>query len=292
MSSTTYLYVPSHRDRMVAKAVQGVPGADVVIFDLEDGVPAEQVEVGHDVLRRRLAERRDGSGHALLRVRGDREGFLDDLGTAGQLALDGVVIPKCDRPEVVADQVGAIVERLGPVAIWPLVETALGIEDMGAVLDAAADVAGSVGGVLLGSGDLRGDLGARRTPDQVELLYARSRFVSVARSRGVQAIIDSPEPGVAADEVLAHASDRARSLGMTGKCALHPAQLATIRSAFEPSEDELAWANEVLAAPDGGSVVDGSFVDAATRKRASDVLSRSHAQGPRNPDAGLGGIAP
>ena len=58
----------------------------------------------------------------------------------------------------------------------------------------------------------------------------------------------------------------ARRSGFTAKMAIHPAQIPVINEAFSPSEEEFAWARNVVAAfaanPDAGTVaLDGKMVD-------------------------------
>jgi citrate lyase subunit beta/citryl-CoA lyase len=72
-----------------------------------------------------------------------------------------------------------------------------------------------------------------------------------------------------------------RALGFCGRTAIHPAQLDVIRSAFLPSDAELAAAREVVdrvgaAAADGvGAIVldDGTFLDVAMVDHARALLA-------------------
>jgi citrate lyase subunit beta/citryl-CoA lyase len=71
----------------------------------------------------------------------------------------------------------------------------------------------------------------------------------------------------------------ARSLGFDGKWCIHPAQIPTVNGAFSPTEEEVEWAQRVVAAYEeanaagSGSVsVDGQMVDAASIRMAQNTL--------------------
>jgi citrate lyase subunit beta/citryl-CoA lyase len=69
-----------------------------------------------------------------------------------------------------------------------------------------------------------------------------------------------------------------RKSGFIGKIAIHPAQSAIINKTFTPSEDEIAYANKVVAVfeenPGLGVVgLDGKMLDMPHLKQARNVLS-------------------
>ena len=54
---------------------------------------------------------------------------------------------------------------------------------------------------------------------------------------------------------------------MAGKLCIHPAQLAPVNEAFQPTEQQVAWGRAVIAALDGAgkgvATVEGRMVDIA-----------------------------
>jgi citrate lyase subunit beta/citryl-CoA lyase len=64
-----------------------------------------------------------------------------------------------------------------------------------------------------------------------------------------------------------------------GRVAIHPSQLPVIAEAFQPSREELRWAEEVLASSAGGvtTLASGEMVDPAMMGRARAILA--HAEG-------------
>ncbi len=72
---------------------------------------------------------------------------------------------------------------------------------------------------------------------------------------------------------------RTPELGFTGKMAIHPAQLGPINAAFTPSEQEMSWAREVVAAfaaqPDAGTIgLHGKMIDRPHLVLAERLLRR------------------
>jgi citrate lyase beta subunit len=100
-------------------------------------------------------------------------------------------------------------------------------------------------------------------------------LVTAAAAAGVQ-VVDTPWTDIRDLDGLDAECRRARDLGFTGKLAIHPAQLDTIRGAFAPSPEELAAAGRIVAAfeasPGGVVVIDGKMVDAPVVERARRVV--------------------
>ena len=93
-----------------------------------------------------------------------------------------------------------------------------------------------------------------------------------------------PVDGVFADfkdeQGLKREAEAARREGFTGKLAIHPAQVAVINAAFTPSADDIAHAEEIVAAfeahPDAGVLsVGGKMVDRPHLVQARRVLERA-----------------
>lgn len=249
------LYVPACDARKVDKALAG--SADGVILDLEDGVAPAERPVGRQV----IADLRDVDRPVFVRVNGlgtaDHE--LDLKAVNATRHVTAVVVPKATM-----DTVHEIDTDL---PIWPLIETAAGVESLGR---GAND---RVGGLLLGAGDLLADLGGRWTDDEVPLLYARSRVIVAAAAAGLPAI-DTPDPEYRDVALVERRARRARDLGFTGKAAIHPAQIDAIRTGFAPTREEIEWATAVCARAEHGGAwtADGEVQDAATLRRAERIL--------------------
>jgi citrate lyase subunit beta / citryl-CoA lyase len=242
----TALYVPGDRPDRFDKAAAS--GADAVVLDLEDSVaPAHRTAA-----REHVAKWLAGGPEIDVQV---RIGSLDDLA-----ALPDDVAIRLPKVES-----GDDVDAVGNRDVHALVETASGVEHAYAVASHPRVV--SIG---LGEADLAADLGITA---ESGLEWIRVRVVVAARSAGLPAPMMSAYTDVADLDGLAASCAVGRALGMVGRTAIHPRQLPVIRAAFAPTVEELAWAQEVLAALDGaeGGVAvlrSGAMVDAAMARRA------------------------
>lgn len=73
--------------------------------------------------------------------------------------------------------------------------------------------------------------------------------------------------------------------GFAGKLLIHPARVQPAREGLRPGPEELAWAERVVVAADGGATpVDGAMVDAPVQMRAEQIRRRASSGSP-NQDA-------
>jgi citrate lyase subunit beta/citryl-CoA lyase len=135
-----------------------------------------------------------------------------------------------------------------------------------------------------GAEDLSAALGASSKYDSDGALsftyrLARSLCLAGAVAAGVQ-----PVDGVFADfkddKGLRDEAEAARREGFTGKLAIHPAQVPVINAAFTPSAEDVAHAEQIVAAfeaqPDAGVLsVGGRMVDRPHLVQARRVLERA-----------------
>jgi len=146
------------------------------------------------------------------------------------------------------------------------------------------DPASPLAAMSWGAEDLSAALGASSKHDadgSLSFTYqlARSLCLAGAVAAGVQ-----PVDGVFADfkddKGLKAESEAARREGFTGKLAIHPGQVPVINAAFTPSKDDVAHAEEVVAAfeaqPNAGVLsVGGKMVDRPHLVQARRVLERA-----------------
>jgi (S)-citramalyl-CoA lyase len=127
--------------------------------------------------------------------------------------------------------------------------------------------------LLFGAADMAADLGAQTSWEP--LLYVRSRIVHAAASGGITAL-DSPYFDIADTEGLKQETTAAARLGFHGKCAIHPAQIATINEVLTPTAQQVAEAREIfIVNRQGVGSVDGQMVDEAVARKARLVLERA-----------------
>ncbi|MFG1204657.1 CoA ester lyase, partial [Xanthobacter aminoxidans] len=256
LAFTVPLFVPANRPERFAKAADA--GADAVILDLEDAVAADAKDAARAALRSGFA-----SVPVLVRVNGlGTPWHAADMDALAGLGFSGVMVPKAEASEAFT----ALCEA-SPVPLIALVESARGLADARRIAKTA-----NVARISFGSIDFCADIGCAHIREA--LLAARSELVLASRLAGLVAPIDGVTTVIDdAGAILADAR-HARDLGFGGKLAIHPRQIAAIRTGFAPDEAEVAWARKVLASGDGAAAVDGAMVDEPVRIRARAILGR------------------
>lgn len=232
--------------------------ADVVVLDIEDGLPDAQKPAG----RRAVAQWLSGTGRAWVRINAvDTPFWSADLEALGGVpGVAGVMLAKTES----AADIAATVQRLpADTPVVALIESALGIES-------AFDIARAPGcsRIAFGVGDFRRDTGM--SDDPAVLAYPRARLVIGSRAAGLPAPIDGPTLRTAANR-LARETAVAKAAGMTGRLCLDLAHAETINRLLSPSPleiDEARGTLDRLDAPNGP--YDGSV--GPTRARAEAVL--------------------
>jgi len=273
MPRRSVLFTPADSPDMLRSAPG--TGADVLVFDLEDGVGPADKDDARDVLRE-VVPNLDFDGELWLRVN-DRPALLEAdaalLREAGVIAaLDGVVVPKVTGPDAVERVTDRYPADVAP-PVLALVENARGVLEADAIADAPA-----VDALLFGGEDLAGDAGLTRTDDSEELLYARQRTALAAAAAGVDAI-DGIYTDIRDTEGLRAAAETALQFGYDGKTLIHPGQVDPVNDVFTPDTEEIEWARRVVAAAaereEGVFTLDGELVEAPIRKQAERTLERA-----------------
>lgn len=265
------LYVPASSEAMLRKA--GQRGADVLVVDLEDGLHPEAKDRARAALPLLLREVDFGPAEVLLRVNDLSTPWGEpDLELAAELRPAGVVLPKCEDPELVA----RADRRLGALPLFLMVETPAGVARATELARAPR-----VRGLLFGAADFRAAMRAGQDPEETELLVARGLIVLAARAAGVEAF-DTPFFAYQDLAGLRRSARRARLLGFDGKTAIHPSQVAPIHEAFTPGEAEVERARQVLAALQaaaregrGVATLDGEMLEALHGREAERTLARA-----------------
>ena len=277
------LYMPGDSRRKIEKAV--TLGVDCICMDLEDGVAVSQKAAARATILAALDELDFGQSEKLVRLNPYGSGLeADDLASTLDGRPDGYVLPKVqgaddllwlDRALTAAEAArGWPKNALGILAI---VESARGILNLKEIA-AASD---RLRALIFGAEDLAADLGAVRTPEALEVLYARSTVVVHAAAYGLQAI-DLVSVGWHDAEAVTREASFGATLGYSGKQAIHPSQVAPIQAAFTPSAEAVAQARRIvdaheahLASGVGAFALDGKMVDAPIVKAAERVLARA-----------------
>lgn len=255
-------------------------GADAVVADLEEMTAPED--------RPKARERIVAMLHETERLGLIGAVRINKLGNDGQADLEGVMpgapravfLPHTETTDqlVALDAALSESERIhgighGTTEIVPTIESAKGLVALGALLN----VSPRIRCCMLAVEDLAANLGARRTPEGRELLYARSRFLIECIAADCVAI-DLPctyrSTGVLAAEL-----DLAAQLGFTSKCVVFAEHVDAVNRALTPSSGAAASARATLAAYDAqGPYANASaWIDAPDRNNAKRLLARYEA---------------
>ncbi|NCO86754.1 MAG: CoA ester lyase [Rhodobacterales bacterium] len=289
---------PALFDKMAASA------ADVVNLDLEDSVapadkPAARANIiaaisGVDWGRKTLSVRINGLDTPFW-----YRDVVDLLEQAGD-RLDQIMIPKvgCAADIYAVDALVTAVERARgrsrPIAFEVIIESAAGISHVDEIASAsprlvamslgAADFAASMGMQTTGIGGTQDNYymlreGAKYWPDPWH--WAQAAIVAACRTHGLLPV-DGPFGDFADDEGFRAQALRSATLGMVGKWAIHPKQVALANEVFTPSAAAVAEAREILAAMaaatargEGATVYKGRLVDIASIRQAEVIVRQS-----------------
>lgn len=273
------LFLPGNTPSMIING--GTLLADSVILDLEDSVAPDEKDAARILVRNALRHM-NFVCETVVRINAvDSEYYAEDLAAVVPCAPGAIMPPKSCRADDMRrldGEIAALEEQnnipIGTVKIIPLIETALGVENAFAVASACKRVVA----VLLGGEDLSADLRCKRTKSGEELLYARTRLVCAARAAGIE-VYDTPFTDAFDDEGLCSDAALAKSLGFSGKAAVAPRHIYDINRIFTPTNEEIAYAKEVMSAIEeahrlgkGAISLHGKMIDPPIVERARLVL--------------------
>src|SRR5262245_4484660 len=294
-------FFPASNPRMVGKVPQIAPTVDVLLANLEDGVPAADKEAARAGLVDVAGAWDSPDTQLWTRVNAlDSPWGLDDLVTAVSEAgrvLDVIMIPKVEGPEDIhyVDRLLAQLEAKNgldrPLLVHAILETARGVASVEDICcasprmqglslgpaDLAANrrmkttrVGGGHPGYLVRQDPPDGDIEAPRATFQQDLWhYTIARMVDACVANGVL-----PYYGPFGDikDVVA-CEDQFRNaflLGCVGAWSLHPAQIDIAKRVFSPDPAEVLWAKRVIEEMGDGTgavMIDGKMQDDATYKQ-------------------------
>jgi malyl-CoA/(S)-citramalyl-CoA lyase len=311
-------FMPTHLEKVRAKAAEIAKGVDILLGNLEDAIPADAKEAA----RRGFIEMGQKTDFAAMgvglwtRINAlNSPWHLDDVteivaGLGDK--LDVIMVPKVEGPWDIhyMDQLLALLEAKHglkkPILLHALLETASGVINVEAIAGASprmqgislgpADLAASramkttrVGGGHPGYrviADPGGDGGPRATAQQDLWHYTFAKMVDACAAYGIKPFY-GPFGAIDDPEGCEQQFRNAFLMGCAGAWSLHPSQVAIAKKVFNPDVAEVLFAKRILAAmPDGAGVMmlDGKMQDDATWKQAKVMVDLARLVASKDPE--------
>jgi len=282
------LYVPGNDLHKIEKAAS--LQVDCICLDLEDAVAAGQKTAARASVASALQSVNFGSAEVLVRINSPVQAELagEDLAAVMAAKPAGIILPKVESSDSLrwADDHLSRLEQSsgsdqGSTGLFAMIETARGVIN----LEAIAPASPRLRALIFGGEDFLTDIGARRTPDRMEVFHARSQVILVAAAHDLQAV-DMIYVDFHDQQGLLREALQGAQMGFSGKQVIHPAQVKVVQTAFTPTDEEIAWAEEIIAAFDahqrqgrGVFAVNGRLVELPHIKFAHSILARAGAAG-------------
>jgi len=296
------LFGPGSNTKLFPK--MAASAADVINLDLEDSVAPTDKDIARANVIEALNTVDWGGKYMSVRINGLDTPYwyrdvVDLLEQAGD-RLDQIMIPKvgCAADVYAVDALVTAIERATgrtkPVSFEVIIESAAGIAHveeiaassprMQAMSLGAADFAASMGMQTTGIGGTQENYymlrdGEKHWSDPWH--WAQAAIVAACRTHGVLPV-DGPFGDFSDDEGYIAQAKRSATLGMVGKWAIHPKQIALANQVFTPSDEAVSEAREILAAMEhakangeGATVYKGRLVDIASIKQAEVIVAQS-----------------
>ena len=296
------LFGPGSRPAIFEKMASS--DADVINLDLEDSVAPTDKDSARANIIKAISDVDWGDKTLSVRINGLDTPYwyrdvVDLLEQAGE-RLDQIMIPKvgCAADVYTVDALVTAIEtakgRTKKISFEVIIESAAGIAHVEEIAAAsprlqamslgAADFAASMGMQTTGIGGTQENYymlrdGAKHWSDPWH--WAQTAIVAACRTHGVLPV-DGPFGDFSDDEGYRAQARRSATLGMVGKWAIHPKQIAVANEVFTPSDEAVAEAREILAAMEtakangeGATVYKGRLVDIASIKQAEVIVRQS-----------------
>ena len=296
------LFGPGSRPALFEKMAKSA--ADVINLDLEDSVAPDDKPQARSNIIQAIGDIDWGNKTLSVRINGLDTPFwyrdvVDLLEQAGE-RLDQIMIPKVGNAsdvyavDALVSAVEAAKGRNKRISLEVIIETAAGIAHVEEIAASsprlqamslgAADFAASMGMATTGIGGTQENYymaheGQKHWSDPWH--WAQAAIVAACRTHGVLPV-DGPFGDFSDIEGFRAQALRSATLGMVGKWAIHPSQVALANEVFSPSEKAVSEAKEILAAMEqaqqtgaGATVYKGRLVDIASIRQAQVIVRQA-----------------
>jgi citrate lyase subunit beta-like protein len=292
------LYVPGNDIRKIRKIPSVKP--DSVVLDMEDGVAITRKAEARKTIQSVLdnVEVPFGSTECCVRVNSVQSGLCeDDMAMVCSLKNlpPTLMLPKVDNAEQLRWFAFTLRTRLAnrkltdKLGLIMFIESAAGVMKLRHLVEEGVRLSHNspftVEGLVFGSDDLCADIGATRSKEADEVLYARQQVLLVAKSFGLQAIdivyIDYKD-----EQGLKRQAEQGCRWGFTGKQVIHPSQVPIVQQAFSPSPESVKYSRGLIQAFEesqktgkGAFVYEDKMIDRPLLLQAKNIVQLADAVG-------------
>lgn len=277
------LFVPGSNAAMISNTFIYKP--DAIMFDLEDAVALKEKDSARILVAHTLQHPLYQEIETVVRVNPlDSEFGLADLNAVVRAGVDVVRMPKTETAQDVIDMDHEITEiekacgrEVGSTKMLAAIESPLGITQANQIATASNRLIG----IALGAEDYVRNLKTERSPEGIELLFARCSILQAARAAGIQAF-DTVYSNANNEEGFLAEAALIKQLGFDGKSLINPRQIELLHNLFAPTQKDVDQARRIIDAAEeaernglGVVSLNGKMIDAPIIDRAKLVLERA-----------------
>ena len=277
------MFVPGNNPGMIRAA--HIYGSDCIMFDLEDSVSINEKDAARFLVYKALTSLKYGKKELVVRINDLGSGLgVTDLEAMVRAQPDVIRLPKTETAQDVTDcetEIARIEREIGlpegKTKMMAAIESAKGVLN-------AYDIARSSSrliGIALGAEDYVTDLRTTRSPEGIELLFARSMIVNAARAAGIAAL-DTVYSDVNNEEGFIAEATLIKKLGFDGKSIINPRQIEPLHRVFTPTEKDIIKAKAIMEAiaeaelrGSGVASLNGKMIDKPVVERARYMIERA-----------------
>lgn len=286
------LSVPGSSEKMMSKAA--ALDLDLVFLDLEDAVAPSAKRPA----RKKIVEALNGLdwGRTTRCVR------INDLTTeyayediievveGARDNLDVIILPKAmsaadvqfvDKLLSMMEKKLGLEKRIGIEVLIEEVEAMMNVEEIAASTPRLEALIFGMGDYSASQGVSLRDVGGETGYPGDIWHYQRQRLTIAARANRIDAV-DGPYADFANPDAYREECRRAMILGMVGKWAIHPSQIAVAQDVFSPDPDEVQKARammkayeEAVASGLGAVQYEGKMIDVATVRIVKNLVDKA-----------------
>ena len=278
------LFIPGNRPDMLSKATKYSP--DAFVPDMEDSVPLSEKRNARKYIDDVMGNLLSLDVPVIPRINSLDSGLAnDDIKIALKHAVFGISVGKISSSADInkLSNIIAVEEinqgrMIGSTRLIVWIETSESIINVKEIANSSPRIVA----LAFGAEDYTNDMAINRRSDDSEILFARHSVAIAAKSANLLSL-DTPYFEFKNHEGLKADVETARSIGFTGKFAIHPNQIEAINNGFIPSEEEIEYSKYIVSEYQkavklgkGAIGLDGLVIDVPVVKRAQAVIDMLH----------------